>query len=68
MIVDATLTPARIILELERFDPPQESTSGKTLLVASSGRTARTSAKIDGKVVYVNCHCFVYPDSGEDDA
>lgn len=50
----------KLILELPLFDPPQISRSGKTWLIATSGRAARTNVTIDDKPVYVCCNAFYY--------
>ena len=50
------------ITELPMIDPPKESASKKTLLVASSHGPKRTALRVDGKPVVVNVSAYVRPD------
>ena len=52
-----------LTIELPLFDPPQLSRSGKTRLIASVGRCARSNVTVDGKTVYICCNAFIYKDS-----
>jgi len=41
---------------------PYPSTSGKTLIVATSGGNQATTAVVDGKPVTVGCNCYIKRD------
>lgn len=38
---------------------PEKSKSGKTLIVASTGGFAKTTAEVDGKPVSINLNAFI---------
>jgi len=50
----------KLRIELPLINPPKESKSKKTLLVASS--RGRTSLRVDGKPVVINVNAYVRPD------
>lgn len=49
----------QLILTLD-LEEPHESTSGKTLIVASSKGIVRTSATVHGETVHVGVNAFIY--------
>jgi len=51
-----------LIIALPLINPPKESKSGKTLLVASSQGPRRTALRVTGKPVVVNVSAYVRPD------
>ncbi len=51
-----------LVISLPLIDPPKESKSGKTLLVASSNGPRRTSINVDNKPVTVIVAAYVRPD------
>ena len=51
-----------LIIELPLINPPKESASRKTLLVATSGGAKRTALRVDGKPVVINVNGYVRPD------
>jgi len=57
----ATISDGRLVIEIPATEQPGRSSSGKTLLVASSRGPCRTSEFVEGKPVYVNLNAFIYP-------
>lgn len=51
-----------LVIEIEMFDPPRPSRSGKTRLIATVGSCARTDVIIDCQPVYVCLNAFIYPE------
>jgi len=49
-----------LVVELNMFNPPRLSRSGKTKLVASSGRNTRTKILIEGRPLYVLVNAFIF--------
>jgi len=55
-----------LIIELPMFNPFRLSRSGKTKLVASSGRNTRTKIFIEDKPLYVLVNAYVFePDPSD---
>lgn len=54
-----------LIIKLPLINPPRKSKSGKTLIVATSFGSKRTSARVNGKPVVANCTAYVRPDGYE---
>ncbi len=50
----------KFIIELPVINPPTESKSGKTRLVATSHGTQQTSIKVDGKPVHFSATAFIH--------
>ena len=57
----------KLIIELA-LQNPTPSTSGKTLIVASSRGPRRSSAKVDGKPVVVVANAYIRPEEAQDRA
>ena len=58
-MVTATIRDGKLVIEIP-LSTPRPSTSGKTLLVASTGGFAKTQAKTqDGKVISVSINATV---------
>jgi hypothetical protein len=51
----------KLIIEL-RVQEPTLSSSGKTLVVATSRGPRRSKAKVDGKPVYVTANAYIQPE------
>jgi hypothetical protein len=58
--MDGKIHDGNLIIEIP-LQEPAESSSGKTLVVASSHGVQRLSAQVDGKNVYVTANAFVFP-------
>ena len=54
-------------IELATLQPPRPSKSGKTTLVASTGRCTRSDIIIDGKPLYLLVNAFVFGEVSEAD-
>lgn len=50
----------KLIIELEVNNPPIRSSSGKTLVLAST--RGNRPVYIDGKKVYIGVNAYLYPD------
>lgn len=51
-----------VVIRLPLIDPPRESKSGKTLLVASSNGPKRTAVKFHGKPMIAIVTVYIRPD------
>ena len=51
-----------LIIEVPLTNPPKETKSRKTILVATSRGPRRTALRVDGKPVVVNVNAYVRPD------
>jgi hypothetical protein len=49
-----------IIIELPLITPPRASTSGKTLLVATTAGNKESEVEVNGKHVHVGCNAYIY--------
>jgi hypothetical protein len=58
----ARIKKGMVRIELPLINPPRESKSGKTLLVANSRGPRRTALRVDGKPVVINVSAYVRPD------
>lgn len=58
----ARIKKGMVGIELPLINPPRESKSGKTLIVASSWGPKRTALRVDGKPVVINVSAYVRPD------
>lgn len=56
------ITRGMLRIESPLINPPKESKSGKTLLVATSHGPKRTALRVDGKPVVINFIAYVRPD------
>lgn len=52
----------KLIITLDLITPPRPSSSGKTLLVATTGGNKASDATVKGKQVTVGCNAYVYKD------
>ena len=59
--LNAKIIDGKLVVEIPVNDKLAQSSSKKTLLVASCGRPQRTDAFIDGKPIYININAYVYP-------
>jgi hypothetical protein len=59
--MEAAIKRRNLVITLP-LEVPRPSGSGKTLVIASSRGTQRSTARYGGKVVCVNVNAFVYPD------
>ena len=50
----------KLVITLPLINPPRESSSGKTLLVATTGGNKETNLKIKGKSVIVGVNAYIY--------
>ena len=57
--MQAELKDGKLIITLDVANPPRPSTSGKTLLVASTGGFKPTTVEIKGKTVSVSVNATV---------
>lgn len=55
----AEIKDGNLIVTIPINDPPTESKSGKTLVVASSRGNLKTEAKIDGKPITVGLNAYI---------
>jgi hypothetical protein len=58
--MDGKIQNGSLIIEVPLQEPEMSST-GKTLVVASSHGVQRLAVQVDGKNVYVTANAFVYP-------
>jgi hypothetical protein len=58
----AKIRKGLLIVATPLLNPPQESKSGKTILVANSRGPRRTGLRVDGKPVVINLIAYVRPD------
>jgi hypothetical protein len=54
----------KLIITLALFDKPTRSSSGKSLLVATSSGVKRTTLLVNGSPVHVVASAFIYEDTG----
>ena len=54
----------KLIITLALFDKPTRSSSGKSLLVATSSGVKRTTLSVNGSPVHVVASAFIYEDTG----
>jgi hypothetical protein len=54
----AVIEKGELVIRVPLHDP-RPSTSGKTLLVASSGGTVTTSAMVQGKPIKIGVNAFI---------
>ena len=57
----ANIIDGVLVVEIPVNETLVQSSSGKTLIVASSGRPQRTNADLEGKPVYISLCAYVYP-------
>ncbi len=57
----AKITNDKLLIDISINKTLVPSSTGKTLLVASSRGPKKTNAEVDGKQVYVNLSAYVYP-------
>jgi hypothetical protein len=55
----AEIVNGNLVLTLPLQKPPTPSSSGKTLLVATSHGTQKTNLTVDGKVVSIGVNAFI---------
>jgi hypothetical protein len=60
--MNSKIRKGMLITEVPLINPPKESKSGKTVLVATSKGPRRTRLRVDGKPVFVIVNAFVRPD------
>jgi hypothetical protein len=58
--MNGKIQDGHLIIEVPLQEPEMSST-GKTLVVASSHGVQRLAVQVDGKNVYVTANAFVYP-------
>jgi hypothetical protein len=51
-----------LIITMPINKKPKESSSGKTLIVASSGGNKETEVKVEGKPLFVGVNAYVFPE------
>lgn len=49
-----------LIVELPLISPPKTSSSGKTLLVATTGGNKETEVEVNGQLVHIGCNAYIY--------
>jgi len=57
--VDAKIENGKLHLILDVIVPLRESSTGKTLLVASTNGNKVTSLKVNGKEVVIGCNAYI---------
>ena len=58
----AKIKEGKLIVEVEVIQPPRPSTSGKTLIVSSTGGFVATEAMINGQPVSVSLNATIRKD------
>ena len=61
--MEVTVEGNTLIIKIE-MNEPTPSASGKTLVVASSHGNKESSAKVNGKPVYIGLNAYIYPEKG----
>ena len=56
----ATVEDGYLVIRVPLNPTPTRSSSGKSLVVASSHGNKQTELEIDGKPVFVGCNAYVY--------
>jgi len=56
--MDAKIENNELVIRIP-LEKPHASTSGKTLIVASTGGNVQTDIKIDGKPVFVGLNAYI---------
>ena len=59
--MEAQIENGRLVIELP-LEKPRPSSTGKTLLVASTRGVQRTTARLKGKPISVVVNAFIFPD------
>lgn len=59
--VTATLEGNELVIRVPVNNPPERSTSGKTLVLASSHGNQPTELKVDGQTVVVGVNAYYKP-------
>lgn len=54
-----TIENNELVIRLPLVNPPTPSTSGKTLVVASSRGNQKTEATVNGQKVVVGCNAYI---------
>lgn len=62
MAIKAEIKGKSLVLTMDLISPPRPSSSGKTLLVATTSGNKQTEAKVKGKNVVVGCNAYIYKD------
>ncbi len=57
----AHIQDGKLIIEIELEDPPQPSSSGKTLVVASTRGNQVSTATVNGKPVTIGLNAYIKP-------
>lgn len=60
MLIAARIEGNKLCIEID-LEPPTPSTSGKTLVVASTRGNVTTGAMVDGKPVVVGLNAYIKP-------
>lgn len=60
--VKAEIKGKILTITMEVKNPIKPSSSGKTLIVATTGGNKETSCKVKGKNLIVGCNAYIYPD------
>lgn len=56
--MEATIENNELIIRIP-LDKPKPSSSGKTLIVASTGGNVQTDVQVDGKPVFVGLNAYI---------
>ena len=61
-MITAKIKGDKLVVEADLINPPRDSKTGKTRLVATSGGSAHTDILIDQRPVLLNLNAFFYED------
>lgn len=59
--MQVTIENKELVIRIPLENPPRPSSSGKTLIVASSGGGKKSTAKVDGNPITVNLSAWIQP-------
>ena len=59
--METTLENGILTIQIPVNDPPRPSSSGKTLIVATSGGNQPTTATVNGKPVTIGLNAYIKP-------
>jgi hypothetical protein len=59
LIVKVTIENGELVIRIPVENPPRLSSSGKTLIVATSSGNKATAATVDGKPVIVGLNAYI---------
>jgi hypothetical protein len=58
--LSATIEGDDLVIRIKRNQVPSKSSTGKTLIVASSSGNVQTDLEVDGKPVIIGLNAYIY--------